>query len=65
MLRCDTQGVREVRLISSDLRALPAAFLRARLEIGHFLTFYDSIMFEPLPHTCIPEKRAAYATVLP
>jgi hypothetical protein len=25
-------GVRQVRLISSDLRALPAAFLRARRE---------------------------------
>jgi len=36
-------GVQQVRLIPSDLRALPANFLRARLKYGYLLTFYDFI----------------------
>jgi len=44
-LRCILShcGVRQARLIPSDVRALPAAFLRARPEKGHFRTFYDFI----------------------
>ena len=37
-------GVRKVRRTPSDLRALPANFLRARPENSHFLTFYEFTM---------------------
>jgi len=36
-------GVQQVLLIPSDLRALPAAFLRARRANRLFRTFYDLI----------------------
>jgi hypothetical protein len=47
-LRCILShcGVQQVRLIPSDLHALPANFLRVRSENRLFRNFYDFIKIE-------------------
>jgi hypothetical protein len=46
-------GVQQVRLISSDLRALPANFLRACLKNMHFPIPSQTVSYDPASAACI------------